>query len=106
MKASDTVLSDEQIYQMSKGRDDWDDVGNLVVAKAQAEATWAARESEIEQAEKRGMRKVIEWIEVAKSTAYIYEGVYTYDTHCDNQMFIDLGDYEAQLKTWGMREVK
>jgi len=49
-----------------------------------------------------GIREVVEWIEENSNKGYIYEGEYTYDTKCDNQIFTDLGDWQAQLKEWGI----
>ena len=34
-----------------------------IIARKQAEITWHARDGEIEEAEKRGAEKVVEWIE-------------------------------------------
>ena len=52
---------------------------------------------------KAGIKEVVEWIEKNSSKGYIYEGQYTYDTNCDNQLFTDLGDWQAKLKEWGLR---
>jgi len=59
--------------------------------KAQAEISFKA-----------GMREAVEWIEKNSHKGYIFEGTYEYDTKCDNQIFTDLGDWQAQKRGWGI----
>lgn len=47
---------------------------------------------------KAQLKKVVEHIEKEGTTAYIYEGEYTYETKCDNVIILDLGDWQALLK--------
>ena len=52
---------------------------------------------------KAGIKEVVEWVMSNGNTSYIYEGTYTYDTKCANQLMLDLGDLQAQLKEWGIK---
>ena len=56
---------------------------------------------EVKRLEAR-VREVVEWVKAWGVTAYISDGDYTYDTHADNQIFLDLGDWQTQLKEWGL----
>lgn len=47
-----------------------------------------------------GIKEVIDWIEKNSATAYVYEGEYEYFTKCDNELIMDLGDWQAKLKEW------
>jgi len=47
-----------------------------------------------------GRREVMEWVETESEKAYICNGEYTYDTKYDNQLFLDLGDWQSKLKEW------
>jgi len=38
-----------------------------IVAQAQAKLTWEARQKEVDEAEQRGVQKVVDWIEANKS---------------------------------------
>ena len=52
---------------------------------------------------KAGMRKVVEWIEQEQSTFYIYNGqISGRDTKCDNELMLDLGDWQAFKKEQGL----
>lgn len=54
---------------------------------------------------KLGIKEAVEWIEKGQTAAYIYDGqISAYDTKYDNIFIIDLGDWQAQLKSWGIKE--
>ena len=73
MEAKDTMLNDEQLVDaINRFYYPGGGVGRLFVtrpmnsdrgiAEAQAEATWTAREPEIDEARKAGIREVVEWL--------------------------------------------
>ena len=75
-----------------KGRESFlDDFGNATIP--------------LSEAHQRGIKKVVDWVEEESNKGYIYEGTYAYDTSCDNQIFTDLGDWQAKLKDWRIRGV-
>lgn len=67
-------------------------VDTLIANEAQAK----------EQARKEGRQEIIDFVNKEGKRAYIYEGTYTHDTSCDNQLLLDLGDWQAKLKEWGI----
>ena len=58
-----------------------------------------------QEGEKAGIKEVVDWIGKGQTAASIYDGqISAYDTKYDNIFIIDLGDWQAQLKEWGIKE--
>lgn len=53
---------------------------------------------------KAGIKEVVEWITKESNKGYIFEGTYIYDTTHGNQLFLDLGDWQAFLKEKGVEQ--
>jgi hypothetical protein len=110
----DTLLTDEQIGVTY--RDTSHLPPNLLVNvillsrtlnKAQAKATWEARQKEVEVAYKAGRQEVVDWVET-HSPWFIAgrdiatEGANEMKQHCSYFPVIRWLDWQAQKKEWGI----
>ena len=64
MSWQDTVMSDEQIREAKRFHSGFTShihVADVAIAEAQAKRTWKARDPEIKEVHKAGIKEVVEW---------------------------------------------
>ncbi len=110
MNWKDTVMTRHDIKEYTFGDKVWAMIRKLL--KDQAEVSFKLGKTlgvaetmkpalkAMEDMKKAAIKEVVEYIEQEKSTAYIFEGEYAYGTKIDNQLFLDLDDWESQKKEW------
>lgn len=117
MEAKDTILTNEQIFNLLPGYYDslkfiWEsnpehDVKATlyaapeyrIICKEQAETSWKAREPEIQEAHKAGMKEVVEWI---KANADLERGDRDVGLCFEDYLWFDYHNWQAKLKEWGL----
>ena len=72
----------------------------------------ALNNKDLDSMYRQGIREVVEWINREGNTGYIYTEdsthitTWDYETNYDNNLKFDLGDWQAKLKEWGVKDGK